>query len=336
MSASSEVLATAATSAGGELPAAPGSLLAAGERVARRAAAPSTRSTYLDAYRHLAGFLAARLGRAPEVLDLTEEALLDFRDALEAAGRARTTVAKELSALRRLAAALEADGVDPAARRVRANAVGRRAPRALTRAELGRLLAMPDRRTRRGRRDVAIMLLLGQAGLRRAEVCALRYEDLEELRRHSAPAGVLRSRRERPREPPGSFTCATPSAGAPGRSTSRRRRSGHCEGGPKVAPRRRPITSSSLSRETARPRRSSHARSTSLSAPTPSGPDFPKTGGLLTFCATPSARSSPTAAKDSRSSRSSLATPTYGRRRATCPCRQSAARGRYSRRLAKN
>ena len=186
MTASAEVL-PAASPASGELLAAPGSLLAAGERVARRASAPSTRSTYLHAYRHFAGFLAARLDRIPEPADLTEEALLDFRDGLEAVGRARATVAKELSALRRLAAALEPEGVDPAAQRVRANAVGRRAPRALTRAELERLLAMPDRRTRRGRRDLAIMLLLGQAGLRRAEVCALRYGDLDELRRHPDP-----------------------------------------------------------------------------------------------------------------------------------------------------
>jgi len=186
MTASAEVL-PAASPASGELLAAPGSLLAAGERVARRASAPSTRSTYLHAYRHFAGFLAARLDRIPEPADLTEEALLDFRDGLEAVGRARATVAKELSALRRPAAALEPEGVDPAAQRVRANAVGRRAPRALTRAELERLLAMPDRRTRRGRRDLAIMLLLGQAGLRRAEVCALRYGDLDELRRHPDP-----------------------------------------------------------------------------------------------------------------------------------------------------
>jgi|AntDryMetagUQ889_1029465.scaffolds.fasta_scaffold07036_1 methylenetetrahydrofolate reductase (NADPH) len=101
MTASAEVL-PAASPASGELLAAPGSLLAAGERVARRASAPSTRSTYLHAYRHFAGFLAARLGRAPEPTDLTEAALLDFRDGLEAAGRAWATVAKELSALRRL------------------------------------------------------------------------------------------------------------------------------------------------------------------------------------------------------------------------------------------
>ena len=60
----------------------------------RRASAPSTRSTYL----HFAGFLAARLGRMPEPADLTEASLLDFRAGLEAGGRARATVAKELSA----------------------------------------------------------------------------------------------------------------------------------------------------------------------------------------------------------------------------------------------
>ena len=92
-------------------------------------------------------------------------------------------MAKELSALRRLAVALEAEGADPAAQGVRPtpSAGGRRGP------WLERLLAMPDRRARRGRRDLAIMLLLGQAGLRRSEVCALRYDDLEELRRHPEP-----------------------------------------------------------------------------------------------------------------------------------------------------
>ena len=80
MTSSVEIL---RSSEGGELLAAPGSLLAAGDRVARRAAAPSTRATYLHAYRHFAGFLAARLGRVPEPSDLTEEALLDFRDGLD-------------------------------------------------------------------------------------------------------------------------------------------------------------------------------------------------------------------------------------------------------------
>jgi integrase len=162
---------------------------------------PSTPSTYL----HFAGFLAARLGRIPEPADLTEAALLDFRDGLEAAGRARATVAKELSALGRLAAALETEGVDPAAQRVRANAVGRRVPRAVTRAELERLLAMPDRRTRR---DLAIMLLLGQAGLRRAESARFATETSTSCVATPTRAGGRHSSRR-----VGSSTSATPTRG---------------------------------------------------------------------------------------------------------------------------
>jgi integrase/recombinase XerD len=70
--------------------------------------------------------------------------------------------------------------------RVKANRVAPRAPRALTRAELERLWAMPDLRSRRGKRDRALLMLLGAAGLRRAEACALTYADLE-VRRHPAP-----------------------------------------------------------------------------------------------------------------------------------------------------
>jgi integrase/recombinase XerC len=169
--------------------AAPGSLLGEGERVARRAAAPLTRATYATAYRAFARHLEAQLGRPPVPKDLTEDALAGYRDGLERAGRARATIAKELAALRQLAHALAGDfNVDAAAvARVKANRVAPRAPRALTRGELERLWAMPDLRTRRGKRDRALLMLLGAAGLRRAEACALAYGDLEELQRHPAP-----------------------------------------------------------------------------------------------------------------------------------------------------
>jgi len=173
----------------GELLAPPGSLLLEAERVARRAAAPLTRATYATTYRAFARHLHGRLGRPPAAEDLTEEALADYRDRLEREGRARATIAKDLAALRQLAHALAGDfAVDASAvARVKANRVAPRAPRALTRAELERLWAMPDGRTRRGRRDRALLMLLGAAGLRRAEACALTYADLEELRRHPAP-----------------------------------------------------------------------------------------------------------------------------------------------------
>jgi integrase/recombinase XerD len=44
---------------------------------------------------------------------------------------------------------------------------------------------MPDRRTRHGKRDLALLHLLGTAGLRRAEACAVRLHDVDERQRAS-------------------------------------------------------------------------------------------------------------------------------------------------------
>ncbi len=49
---------------------------------------------------------------------------------------------------------------------------------------------MPDRRTRQGKRDLALMHLLGTAGLRRAEACAVLLDAVDE--RHRAGDGRLR------------------------------------------------------------------------------------------------------------------------------------------------
>ena len=89
-----------------------------------------------------------------------------YRDQLERAGRTPATIAKHLSALRQLAPALDAD---PAIRTVRSQSVARGEPRALSEEEFARLLRMPDRRTRQGKRDLALLHLLGSVGLRRAE-----------------------------------------------------------------------------------------------------------------------------------------------------------------------
>jgi site-specific recombinase XerD len=103
-----------------------------------------------------------------------------YRDHLERVGRSPATIAKHLSALRTLADALSAD---PAVRQVRAASVARGEPRALTLDEFERLLRMPDRRTRQGKRDLALLHLLGSAGLRRAEACALRIGAVDERKR---------------------------------------------------------------------------------------------------------------------------------------------------------
>jgi site-specific recombinase XerD len=107
-----------------------------------------------------------------------------YRDALERAGRSPATGAKHLSALRGLAVEL---GVDAQLHTVRSARVARGEPRALSHDEWSRLLRMPDRRTPQGRRDLALLHLLGWAGLRRAEAANLLLGDVDERRRATGP-----------------------------------------------------------------------------------------------------------------------------------------------------
>jgi integrase/recombinase XerD len=159
----------------------PGGLAARAHEVAARQRSPETRRTYAAVYRAFGAFLGPNAVPA----DLTPEAVRAYRDALERTGRSPATVAKHLSALRGLAEAL---GVETQQlRTVRSARVGRGEPRALTHDEWQRLLRMPDRRTRQGKRDLALLQLLGSAGLRRAEASRLLLTDIDERRRASDP-----------------------------------------------------------------------------------------------------------------------------------------------------
>jgi integrase/recombinase XerC len=53
------------------------------------------------------------------------------------------------------------------------------APRILATSDLRKLLRAPDRRSHRGKRDLAILVCLGVGGLRAGEVCALSVGDVE-------------------------------------------------------------------------------------------------------------------------------------------------------------
>ena len=159
----------------------PGGLTVRAAEVAARQRSPETRRTYAAVYRAFGAFLGPEATPA----DLTPEAVRAYRDALERTGRAPATVAKHLSALRGLADAL---GVETQQlRTVRSQRVGRGEPRALTHDEWARLLRMPDRRTRQGKRDLALLHLLGSAGLRRAEAARMLVTDVDERRRASDP-----------------------------------------------------------------------------------------------------------------------------------------------------
>jgi site-specific recombinase XerD len=148
--------------------------------VAARQRSPETRRTYAAVYRTICTFL----GPEATAEDLTAETVRAYRDQLERAGRTPATIAKHLSALRQLATALDAD---PAICTVRSQSVARGEPRALSEDEFARLLRMPDRRTRQGKRDLALLHLLGSAGLRRAEAANLLIADVDERRRASDP-----------------------------------------------------------------------------------------------------------------------------------------------------
>ena len=127
------------------------------------------------------------MGPGAQVEDLTATAVLRYRDTLEQRGFKASTIVKQLAAIRQLALALEVQGVG----RVKGERVPHGEPRPLSQAQYAKLLKMPDRRTTRGKRDLALLHLLGTAGLRRQEAADVRIDDIEERRR--APDRRLRA-----------------------------------------------------------------------------------------------------------------------------------------------
>jgi integrase len=141
-------------------------------RFLRRCDAASTRLAYERELLRLIAWLPVRPG--PEVL-------FDYRDALRARGLGPTTIRWRTTVARAFMQFAEREGYLPptlAGDFRPPRGLSGFAPRVLTQRELERLLAAPDRRSRRGRRDAAILMCLGVGGLRAGEVCALDAEDL--------------------------------------------------------------------------------------------------------------------------------------------------------------
>ena len=155
------------------------SLAARAAVVAADQGAPLTRQTYASVYRAFCRFV----GPDARADAFTSERVRAYRDELERAGRSPATIAKHLSALRTLAIALGTDGVAT----VRGAKVARGEPRALSAEQYSRLLRMPDLRSTAGKRDLALLHLLGTAGLRRAEAAAILVVDVDEHPRADDP-----------------------------------------------------------------------------------------------------------------------------------------------------
>ncbi len=153
-------------------PGAAAALSAALPRFLRRCDAESTRLAYQRELLRFTAWLPER--PSPEVL-------FDYRDALRARGLGPTTIRWRTTVARAFLMFAEREGylLPTLAGDFRPpRGLSGFAPRVLTRPELERLIAAPDRRSRRGRRDAAILACLGVGGLRAGEVCSLDAEDL--------------------------------------------------------------------------------------------------------------------------------------------------------------
>jgi integrase/recombinase XerD len=136
-------------------------------------------------YRGFATWLAAQLGRPPLVRDLDADVIAAFGRHLTAGGgrggapAAPATVRVYVSMIRALASGL---GLKDQAAVVRAPRHEPGPPETLTDADYQNLLRVPDRRSREGKRDYALLRVLGDCGLGSAELRRLRAEDLRRPR----------------------------------------------------------------------------------------------------------------------------------------------------------
>lgn len=137
---------------------------------------------YIDAVRP---FLLGRVGSADGALDLAGLRAADVSGFVAATCPGQRTGAAQLTvtALRSLLGWLHLEGrISPALGAAVPAVKGRRLaglPKGLEPAEVQRLLAACDRRTRSGRRDVAILTTLVRLGLRAGELAALTLDDID-------------------------------------------------------------------------------------------------------------------------------------------------------------
>ena len=155
------------------------------QRIAARAATASTRRQYGTIFRAFGDWLAAQLGRPPVVGDLDADVIAAYGRHLAVAGgrhgrpAAPATVRVYLSMIRALARDL---GLEQAVEDVRVPGHEPGPPETITDTDYANVLRVPDRRTLAGKRDYAFLRVLGDCGLRSAELRGLRARDLRRPR----------------------------------------------------------------------------------------------------------------------------------------------------------
>jgi len=139
-----------------------------------RGHSPLTVSVYRTELDQFCRWLTARLGRLPQAEEINREVVMGW--AVSLGGYAPATLRRKLAALSSFFAFLVDLGeisTSPV-RSIPLPRAAQRIPEALTEAEIGRLLAAAQTPFER-----AVALLMLTAGLRRAEVGAIRREDLD-------------------------------------------------------------------------------------------------------------------------------------------------------------
>ena len=155
------------------------------DRIAARAASAGTRRQYAAIYRAFATWLAEQIGRPPLVGDLDADVLAAYgRHLAENGGRdggpaAPATSRVYMSMVRGFARQL---GREEAIADVRAPRHETGPPETLTDTDYQNLIRVPDRRSLAGKRDYALLRVLGDCGLRSAELRRLRRRDLRRPR----------------------------------------------------------------------------------------------------------------------------------------------------------
>jgi integrase/recombinase XerC len=153
-------------------------------RIAARAGSASTRKQYASIFRAFGDWLHGELGRPPLVGDLGTDVIAAYGRYLATTGgrggrpAARATSRVYMSMVRALARDLGCE--DLAGVRVPRYEAG--PPETLTDTDYANLLRVPDRRLLAGKRDFALLRVLGDCGLRSAELRGLRAQDLRRPR----------------------------------------------------------------------------------------------------------------------------------------------------------
>ncbi|MGO9901254.1 MAG: tyrosine-type recombinase/integrase [Solirubrobacteraceae bacterium] len=154
-------------------------------RIAAWAASAGTRRQYAAIFGAFGEWLQRELGRPPVVGDLNTDVIAAYGRYLATAGgrggrpAAPATSRVYMSMVRALARDLSREDAIAGVRLPRHEPGP---PETLTDSDYANLLRVPDRRTLSGKRDYALLRVLGDCGLRSAELRGLRAQDLRRPR----------------------------------------------------------------------------------------------------------------------------------------------------------